>query len=96
MPWPAALNAPHVDDALVQAILDREAITDHDVAAFVDVVQAAIDGEAGKWIHYGLTSSDVGDTTLCWQMRDAADLLVEAASALLGTLIDLARSTATR
>ena len=88
-------NAPHVDEALVQAILEREAITDHDVAAFVDVVQAAIADagtrDAGKWIHYGLTSSDVGDTTLCWQMRDAADLLIEASSALLGTIIDLAR-----
>ncbi len=87
--------APDVDDAFVAAVLAREAITDHDVAAFVDVVQAAIaDGgapEASKWIHYGLTSSDVGDTTLCWQMRDAAGVLVEAASALRGTLIDLAR-----
>ena len=85
-------RAPHVDEALVQAILDREAITDHDVAAFVDVVQGAVGGDAGKWIHYGLTSSDVGDTTLCWQLRDAADALVEQSSALLGTIIELARA----
>ena len=65
-------RAPVVDERFVAAVLEREAITDHDVAAFVDVVQAAI-GDAGKWIHYGLTSSDVGDTALCWQMRDAAD-----------------------
>ncbi len=78
-------GAPAVDEHFVAAVLEREAVTDHDVAAFVDVVQQAI-GDAGKWIHYGLTSSDVGDTTLCWQMRDAADLLVEAASALLETL----------
>ena len=83
-------GAPAVDEPFVAAVLEREAVTDHDVAAFVDVVQQAI-GDAGKWIHYGLTSSDVGDTTLCWQMRDAADLLVEAASALLETLIALAR-----
>ncbi len=82
---------PQVDEALVQAILDREAITDHDVAAFVDVVQAAIGPPASSWIHYGLTSSDVGDTTLCWQMRDAADLLIEASNELLGTLTDRAR-----
>lgn len=85
-------HAPHVDEALVGAILDREAITDHDVAAFVDVVQEAIGGTAGKWIHYGLTSSDVGDTTLCWQMTDAMDLLVEQSTSLLGTLVELARS----
>ena len=36
-------NAPTVDDAFVQAVSDREAVTDHDVAAFVDVVQAAIE-----------------------------------------------------
>ena len=40
-----------------QAVLEREAVTDHDVAAFVDVVQAAIGAPAGSWIHYGLTSS---------------------------------------
>ena len=87
-------HAPVVDEAFVQAITDREAITDHDVAAFVDVVQGAITasggGDAGKWIHYGLTSSDVGDTVLCWQMRDAADLLIEESGRLLRVLIDLA------
>ena len=57
--------------------------TDHDVAAFVDVVQAAIGQPAGSWIHYGLTSSDVVDTALCWAMTDATDLLIDAASELL-------------
>ena len=83
-------GAPAVDDRFLDAVLEREAITDHDVAAFVDVVQAAI-GDAGKWIHYGLTSSDVGDTALCWQLRDAADALVEAASTVLGAVVTLAR-----
>ncbi len=85
------LSAPVSDEAFVQAILDREAITDHDVAAFVDVVQAAIGGDAGKWIHYGLTSSDVGDTALCWAMRDAADLMIEESGKLLAVIIELAR-----
>ena len=87
-------HAPAVDEAFVQAILDREAITDHDVAAFVDVVQSSIrdsgGGDAGKWIHYGMTSSDVGDTVLCWQLRDAADVLLDEIERLLATLIDLA------
>ena len=69
-------KAPVVDEAFVQAVSDREAVTDHDVAAFVDVVQAAIGQPAGAWIHYGLTSSDVVDTAWCWALRDAADLLV--------------------
>jgi adenylosuccinate lyase len=84
-------RAPVVDDAFVAAVLERERTTDHDVAAFVDVVQAAIGAPAGSWIHYGLTSSDVVDTALCWAMRDAADLVLEATDALLTTLVDLAR-----
>jgi adenylosuccinate lyase len=87
-------GAPKAGEAFLQAILDREAITDHDVAAFVDVVQAAIAEsgatDAGKWIHYGLTSSDVGDTVLCWQMRDAVDVLLDESGRLLRVLIDLA------
>ena len=85
-------NAPIADAAFVQAVSDREAITDHDVAAFVDVVQAAIGQPAGSWIHYGLTSSDVVDTAWCWALRDAADLLIEASSALLATVVALARA----
>ena len=84
-------QAPTVDDNFVRAVSDREAVTDHDVAAFVDVVQAAIAMPAGSWIHYGLTSSDVVDTAWCWMMRDACDLLVTAATDLLRTIVALAR-----
>jgi adenylosuccinate lyase len=85
-------NAPIVDDAFVKAVSDREAVTDHDVAAFVDVMQASIGHPAAAWIHYGLTSSDIVDTAWCWALRDAADLLIEASSSLLSTVIDLARA----
>jgi adenylosuccinate lyase len=85
-------NAPVTDAAFVQAVSDREAITDHDVAAFVDVMQAAIGQPAGAWIHYGLTSTDIVDTSWCWSLRDAADLLIEASSALLTTVVELART----
>jgi len=74
-----------IDDAFVAAVDERERITDHDVAAFVDVVQQRI-GEPGRWVHYGLTSSDVVDTALCWALRDAADLLIDASSALIAVL----------
>ena len=83
-------GAPHVDEAFVQAVLDREAVTDHDVAAFVDVVQGAIGAPAGSWIHYGLTSSDVVDTAWCWMLRDACDLLIDAASQLIEVVRQLA------
>jgi len=85
-------RAPRTDDAFVERVLAREAVTDHDVAAFVDVVQEAIGSPAGSWIHYGLTSSDVVDTALCWSLRDAADLIIGAADALLGTLVELAHT----
>src|SRR6056297_2796841 len=84
-------KAPDADEAFLAAILEREQVTDHDVAAFVDVTQSAIDDPAGSWIHYGLTSSDVGDTALCWAMRDAADLMIDASSELLATLVSMAR-----
>ena len=78
-------RAPRVDAGVVSAIAEREAVTDHDVAAFVDVVQAAIGPPAGNWVHYGLTSSDVVDTALCLTLTRAADLLIAA----MGDLIDV-------
>jgi adenylosuccinate lyase len=83
-------RAPMIDDAFVHAVDERERITDHDVAAFVDVVQDAIGRPAGAWIHYGLTSSDVVDTAWCWMLRDACDLLLHAADALVTTLVRIA------
>ena len=84
-------KAPTTDADFVRAVEERERITDHDVAAFVDVVQAAIGAPAGAWIHYGLTSSDVVDTAWCWMMRDACDLMLQATDDLLRVLVRLAR-----
>lgn len=84
-------RAPQVDEAFVTAVAEREAVTDHDVAAFVDVVQGAIGMPEGSWIHHGLTSSDVVDTAWCWMLRDAADLLLMAADELVAALVDMAR-----
>jgi adenylosuccinate lyase len=83
-------GAPTVDAAFVSAVLEREEVTNHDVAAFVDVVQAAIGAPDGSWIHFGLTSSDVVDSALCWALRDAADLIIESLLGLRSTMVDLA------
>jgi adenylosuccinate lyase len=83
-------RAPQVDGDFVEQVSAREAVTDHDVAAFVDVVQAAIGAPAGTWIHYGLTSTDVVDTALAWGLRDACDVLLGAADDLVRTLNSLA------
>jgi adenylosuccinate lyase len=79
-------RAPMPDAKLVAAVAEREAVTDHDVAAFVDVVQAAIGPPAGSWVHHGLTSSDVVDTALCATLDRAAALLLEASSDLVAAL----------
>jgi adenylosuccinate lyase len=66
----------------VEAVAEREAVTRHDVAAFVDVVAAAI-GPAGRWVHFGLTSSDIVDTGLALQLRAAADVILRELERLL-------------
>ncbi|MGP8009530.1 MAG: adenylosuccinate lyase [Acidimicrobiales bacterium] len=75
----AALRArrPVVDAAFVEAVDQREAITNHDTAAFVDVVQERIGMPESAWVHYGLTSSDVVDTALCYSLTAAMDIVVD-------------------
>ena len=77
---------PVVDADFVAAVAAREAVTNHDTAAFVDVVQERIGMPEGAWIHYGLTSSDVVDTALCATLTRAADLAVDAARELRDAL----------
>ncbi len=79
-------RAPKVTPELVAAVADRERVTDHDVAAFVDVVQDAIGAPEGSWVHYGLTSSDVVDTALCATLARAVDLLLDASDAFVSVL----------
>jgi adenylosuccinate lyase len=75
----------------VEAVNEREKTTDHDVAAFVDVLAESA-GPAGRWIHYGLTSSDVLDTALALQIREAGELLLPDARALVQALAEQARA----
>src|SRR5213595_1699298 len=79
-------RAPEITPDVVQAIAEREAVTDHDVAAFVDVVQERIGPPVGNWVHYGLTSSDVVDTALCATLTRAADLLIARSDDFVATL----------
>jgi adenylosuccinate lyase len=70
----------------VEAVEERERLTDHDVAAFVDVVAESV-GEHGRWVHYGLTSSDVLDTALALQLRQAAEVVLASARAYRDALV---------
>jgi adenylosuccinate lyase len=70
----------------VEAVDEREKVTDHDMAAFVDVVAESI-GPEGRWVHYGLTSSDVLDTALAIQLREAGQILVAGAQSYRDALV---------
>ncbi len=92
-PTPADLEAIRGATFTVQAVNARELLTDHDMAAFVDVLAASA-GEAGRWIHFGLTSSDVLDTALALQLRSVGEVVVPGAYELVGTLAARAREHA--
>ena len=89
-PTPAELGAIRQATFTVQAVNERERVTDHDTAAFVDVLAASA-GEAGRWIHYGLTSSDVLDTGLALQLKAVGELVLPDARALVAELAAGAR-----
>jgi adenylosuccinate lyase len=83
--WAELGAVPREDVAAVRAtavapsaarVAEIERVTDHDLAAFVDAVAEQL-GPEGRWVHYGLTSSDVVDTALSLQLQDGGKLLLE-------------------
>ena len=92
-PTASELQAIRGASFTVEAVDERERVTEHDVAAFVDVLAASV-GEAGRWIHFGLTSSDVLDTALALQLRAAGEVVVAGANSLVLALATRAREHA--
>jgi len=84
------LEAIRAASFTVEAVAQREAVTDHDVAAFVDVLSASA-GAGGRWIHYGLTSSDVLDTALALQLRAVGQIVLAGSRELVAALAEAAR-----
>ncbi len=74
----------------MEEINEREKVTDHDTAAFVDVLSASA-GPAGRWIHHGLTSSDVLDTGLALQLRSVAEIVLPDSRRLVEAFAAAAR-----
>jgi len=77
----AAFDAQHIEEL--------EATLNHDVIAFLTDVAEHIDAEVSadepkpsRWVHYGMTSSDLGDTALCYQLTQALDLILEGVRTL--------------
>ncbi|HJT37462.1 MAG TPA: adenylosuccinate lyase [Actinomycetota bacterium] len=75
-------RARPVDPARVAEI---EEVTQHDVIAFLTAFGEPV-GPASRWLHYGMTSSDLLDTALALQLRDAAELLIDKAVRLVEVL----------
>jgi adenylosuccinate lyase len=90
-PTPAELEAIRAATFTVQDVNEREQTTDHDMAAFVDVLAGSA-GDAGRWIHFGLTSSDVLDTALALQLRAVGEVIVPGARELADGLVRRARA----
>ena len=90
-PTEAELDAIRDATFTVAAVQERERVTDHDVAAFVDVLSESA-GDAGRWIHFGLTSSDVLDTATALQLRDAGEIVLAGARELVAALVEQARA----
>ena len=86
------LEAIRAATATAEQVAEREKVLDHDVAAFVDVLSASAGQPAGRWIHYGLTSSDVLDTALALQLRDVGAIVLDGAERLTDALAALARA----
>jgi adenylosuccinate lyase len=84
---------PVVDAEFVEAVNAREEITNHDTAAFVDVVQERVGMPEGAWVHYGLTSSDVVDTALCYSLALAMDIVIDDVTKLRDALTKRALET---
>jgi len=75
VPEEAAARIAEAPPPSSERVAELEATLHHDTAAFVDAVAEGL-GEEGRWFHYGLTSSDVVDTALSLQVREAGTLIV--------------------
>ena len=80
--WDWWATGPKIDVAAIDAI---EAVTKHDVIAFLDWVAQQVGPEA-RFMHQGMTSSDVLDTTLSVQMAQASDILLADLDELLAAI----------
>jgi adenylosuccinate lyase len=69
-----------------ERVAEIERVTDHDTAAFVDAVTEQL-GSEGRWVHFGLTSSDVVDTALSLQIQAAGRLILEGIDRALAAVV---------
>ncbi|TVR03233.1 MAG: adenylosuccinate lyase [Deltaproteobacteria bacterium] len=82
MPADAAARLRERASVNVERVQEIEAITRHDVAAFVQSIEEVVGAEDGRFIHFGLTSSDILDTAFALQLVQAGNILIEGLDAL--------------
>lgn len=68
-----------------EEVYEREKVTNHDLASFVDILQNKV-GEGSNWIHYGLTSSDVVDTSNSLLIKESLEVLIKLVDELLNEI----------
>jgi len=68
-----------------EEVYEREKVTNHDLASFVDILQNKV-GEGSNWIHYGLTSSDVVDTSNSLLIKESLEVLLKLLDDLLNEI----------
>ncbi|MCD6123698.1 adenylosuccinate lyase [bacterium] len=74
----------------IEEIRKAEEETHHEMVAFINVIQSKISDEAKRWFHFGLTSSDIMDTALALQLREASDIIAADLKAVMNTIKNLA------
>jgi adenylosuccinate lyase len=89
IPWPAANDIRERGAFDLERIAEIERTTQHDVIAFTTAVAEKV-GPSARWLHYGMTSSDVIDTAQALQMRDACDVILKDLAALADVVRDRA------
>ena len=71
-------------------VSELESVSEHDTAAMVEALSEQVSTKSKLWIHYGLTSNDVIDTSVCMQMREAFSIILSKVAKLAHLLIDRA------
>lgn len=71
-------------------VRELESMSEHDTAAMVEALSEQVSAKSKRWIHYGLTSNDVIDTSICMEMREAFSIIQSKVAKLAHLLIDRA------
>lgn len=71
-------------------VIELESVSEHDTAAMVEALSEQVSAKSNLWIHYGLTSNDVIDSSTCMQMRDAFSIIVSKVASLAQLLVNKA------